>query len=114
MSTISLGADVENLSVKLARGGDYVTGLDSLDGDWPVSAVVTLLFNDSANTAWTATVNGAALDWNVDKAQVDALLDRYATAGVDDSRRKVRLRYVDGTTDLIWAQGKVQLTADWS
>lgn len=101
--TLQLGAEPERLVLVLVAGADLVTGLDSLDGDWPATATVRLVFNDPGATAWTATVSGPALDWNIDKTAVDALiaaLPREAT---------VRLTYDDGATNLVWAQGAVSV-----
>lgn len=98
---INLGASPDRLTVTLTRGADFVTGMDSLDGPWPETAVVRLVFNDTADTIWPATIAGAAADWNVDKAEVDALIGRLTNP------KNVQLTYTDGTADLTWAQGSV-------
>lgn len=99
--TLTLGSEVESLTIRLTVDADFVTGLDSEDGDWPDGATIRLEFNDSDETTWDATVNAAAADWNVDKAEVNALIDRFT------STPRARLLYIDGTADLTWAQGTV-------
>lgn len=101
MTAISLGATPLQLSVRLYASADFICGLDSEDGAWPTTAALALVFNDLDATTWTATLNGVAADWNVDKAQVAALIARLPTSP------RVRLTYTDGTTDLLWAQGRV-------
>jgi hypothetical protein len=103
VANLELGSAPTGLTVRLVRGSDFVAGIDSNEGDWPVGVTIRLVFNDAGATTWDATVSGAAADWNVDKAAVDTLI----TA----SPKRVRLLYVDGTTDLVWAQGDVRVIA---
>lgn len=104
MTTIQLGASPGPMIVHLVKGCDFVTGFDSEDGDWPAGCVITLEFNDSASTVFTATVDGEAVDWNEDKADVDALIARGTT--------KAQVRYVDGSTDLVWFKGPISTETD--
>lgn len=103
MTAVQLGASPETLSVTLVEGADFISALDSADGDWPDSAVIALTFDDADETTWTATTTGAAAEWNVDKAAVDALI---LAAG---NRLSARLTYTDGATDLVWAEGRAMI-----
>lgn len=111
MASLTLGSAVDTLAVRLTEDADYVTGIDSLDGDWPGTAVVSLVFNDTPTapatdpTEWVATVVGDAISWNVDKAEVNALIARLP----EGTKARARLLYVDGSTDLVWAQGSVSI-----
>lgn len=96
---LTLGSEVDSLTVRLSQDADFVSGLDSQDGNWPGGAIIRLEFSDG--TTWDATLNAAAADWNVDKAAVNTLITALAGRG------KVRLRYIQGSTDLTWAQGNV-------
>jgi len=103
-----MGAVPERLTVNLVPGADFVIALDSKDQtgeplDWPDTATISLVFNDTEGTIWPATVSGPTAAWNVDKAEVDALLSRYPSR----SSIRVRLVYVDGSVDLVWAKGSV-------
>lgn len=105
--TLTLGSTPQSLEVILVEGADFISALDSVDAagapdNWPGTAVISLKFNDTANTVWTATITAAAADWNVDKADVAALESRLPSYG------KVELTYLDGTTDLLWFHGKVK------
>lgn len=105
MTAISLGSTPLQLMVSLYPTADFISGIDSIDGPWPTTAVLALVFNDTAATTWTATLNGVAADWNIDKAAVAALIGRLPNGP------RVRLTYTDGTTDLLWAQGRVMVGA---
>lgn len=98
--TLTLGGLPEPLTVNLTAGGDFVCGIDSLDGDWPDGATVELLFADG--TSWPATVSGASLDWDVDSSAVDEVL-----ASIKPGTESVRLVYREDGTDLVWARGVV-------
>jgi hypothetical protein len=74
MADLNLGNAPGTLTVTLVRGADFASGIDSLDGDWPSGTVIRLVFNDRAHTAWTAALNGAEANWNIDKAAVNALI----------------------------------------
>lgn len=104
MADLNLGNAPDTLTVTLVRGADFVSGVDSLDGDWPTGTVIRLVFNDSASTVWTATLEGAAATWEIDHAEVDALIGR-----MNPSKRRVRLVYADGPTELMWAIGIVRV-----
>lgn len=107
MYGLELGAKPYPLDVTLVRGADFVCSIVSEEGPWPESAVVTLRFNDPLDTVWTASVNDTELYFEVDKAQVDALIDRLP------ANARVRLRYVDGPMDAVWAQGSTNIT-NWT
>lgn len=98
---VVLGSSPTAMLVKLTLGADFISGFDSEDGNWPGTAVIALHFNDSADTVWTATINGTAVDWNIDKAQVAALVSRFPRSP------RAHVTYVDGTTDLMWFEGQV-------
>lgn len=95
--TFTLGQAPEKLTVVLVAGADFVSSLDRSDGEpWP-DVEISL---DFGTAVWPATLDGASARWNVDQADVDALL---ATRP-----RSVRLWYVDGPTRLLWAQGAIK------
>lgn len=102
-SSVVLGAAPESLTLVLVDDADFVSGLDSADGDWPTGAAIALTFNDTARTTWAAAIDGAHADWNVDKAAVSALIDDLGNAP------RVRLTYTEGDVDLIWATGTVSI-----
>jgi hypothetical protein len=104
MADLNLGNAPGTLTVTLVRGADFASGIDSLDGDWPSGTVIRLVFNDRAHTAWTAALNGAEANWNIDKAAVNALI-----GGMTASGRQVRLIYSDGPTEMLWAVGEVKV-----
>lgn len=103
MADLTLGTDPDGLTVKVAQGVDFNNGFDSIDGPWPVGAQISLVFKNG--TEWPATIDGYAVDWRVDKAQVDALL---ATLPQDEAS-EVRLMYRDGDADLLWAEGWLEV-----
>lgn len=97
--SFTLGVEPESFTLILSAGADFVSTIVATDGD-PWGAVdVSLIFDDADETTWTATVDTDELRWNVDKAEVDTLLAARP--------KHVRLFYVDGTTDLLWANGRV-------
>jgi hypothetical protein len=110
MSTLDLGISPDTLTVHLSPGADFESTLvllddDGAEQDWPVGTVITLRFAKSAaaDVTWTATITDAEATFDVDKAAVDSLLA--------ENREKVRLYYVNGTDDLLWASGKVAVHA---
>lgn len=105
MATLNLDQKPEELRVGLVAGADFIRTLESEDGDWPGTAVIKLIFNDTDATTWTATIAGADATWNIDKAVVDAL--------IADAPTRAKVTYVDGPVDLLWAVGGVTLRGSW-
>jgi hypothetical protein len=99
--SFTLGVEPESFTVILSPGADFVSTITASDGDPWGSAVVSLVFDDDDETTWSATVASDELRWNVDKVAVDALIAA--------SPSHVRLTFVDGTTDLLWAKGRVSV-----
>ena len=94
--SIVLGAETGALRVLLTTGADFRTTLYLLDGTtWPSGTTLSLVYADG--TTWAATITGADAAWDVDKATADTIPDGTA----------VKLRYVNGATDDIWAIGTV-------
>lgn len=108
--SISLGAEPDTLTVHLSVGADFNSTLVLLDDagaevDWPVGTVITLRFARTTvvEETWTATITGAEATFDKDKAVVDATIAA--------NRRNVRLFYVNGAEDLLWASGTVAVHA---
>lgn len=91
---MELGVVPAPLSVHLTTGADFSTVL-TLDQPWPSGTVLTLGFADGS--VWTATISGADATFAVDKASADLVPDQ----------TQVTLVYTSGTTDQVWAAGKV-------
>ena len=92
--SIVLGAETGTLRVLLTTGADFRTTLYLLDGtDWPTGTTLSLTFATGAT--WAATITGADAKWDVDKATADTIADGTG----------VQLRYVNGSTDEVWAIG---------
>lgn len=102
---LSLGGEPLPLFVKLNEHKDFICTLASQDADWPDGAVIALEFGDDDATTWAAEIDGPDASWNVDKAVVDALIGRLDSS----AKRRARLSYTEGSTDLPWAQGSVQI-----
>ena len=98
MAHLTLGNTPIDLEVRLTQDADFICGMDSLDGDWPESAVATLVF---PTTSWQGVTAGASIDWNIDKVEVNALIDTRPSW--------VQLKYVDGDTDITWGSGRVTI-----
>lgn len=93
---ITLGRRPDTLNVILSRTADFIATLHRQDNTaWPAGTVVTLTIGE---TSWPATVAGADLSWNVDKATV-------ATAHAAGTH-PATLTLTQGTADLTWAEGK--------
>lgn len=92
-------------NVNLGRDNDFVQTLTRTDGQpWPAGTVVRLLLGDTVT--WPATVSGASLVWNVDKATVNTVLDTLTT------RPKARIVYTDAAgLDLTLTTGMVRTYA---
>lgn len=95
--SITLGSVPENLSVVLSKDADFFTTLENADGAWSVTAQIKLVFSNG--TTWTATIAGINATFNVDYVQVNAVITAKPTW--------VKLFYVDGTTEICWAIGRV-------
>lgn len=91
---INLGLQPETLRVILTTGADFLCTV-RLNENWPGSTVLSLVFDDG--TSWSATISTTDAIFSVDKAVADVVPDN----------TPVKLRYVNGTTDQIWAVGTV-------
>lgn len=94
------GLEPEAWVVPLITGSDYLYEWTLLDEDgneqdWPPGTHLYIDFTNDAGTSWEATVTGATATWNVDKA----------TAASIDNLTEAKLRYVNGTTDLVYFIG---------
>lgn len=99
--TFTLGYTPEKFKLVLAAGADFFSALTRSDGQpWPVGSELILDFAGAA-PSWTATLSGATATWDVDQADVDALIAARP--------RKVRLFYVDGEARLLWAVGALDV-----
>jgi hypothetical protein len=98
--SFNLGRAPERFTVTLVENADFIAALRRANGeDWPGTLQVSLVFNDTDETTWTATINGPQLLWNVDKVESDAVFAARP--------KKVTLWYVDGDVEISWAQGTV-------
>lgn len=100
-SPLVLGIGPKPLLVELTNGADFDAVLNCKDSsgaeqNWPVGTVWSLLF-DYLDTVWTATTSGSTATFAVDKATADAI----------PNGTKVKLRYVNGTTDRVYYKGEV-------
>lgn len=91
---INLGLQPETLRVILVTGADFLCTL-RLSENWPGSTVLSLVFEDGAE--WDATISTTDAVFSEDKADADLIAGQSV----------VKLRYVNGTTDQIWAIGTV-------
>jgi hypothetical protein len=110
VSTLDLGTSPDTLTVHLSPGADFESTLvllddDGVETDWPVGTAITLRFSKSAaaEVTWSATITDAEATFDEDKATVDSL--------IAENRETVRLYYVNGTDDVLWASGKVKVHA---
>lgn len=98
----TLGSAPDTLKVVLVKGADFVSTLTRKDGtDWPVDTEVVLEFKTTSPVSWSATLTGSSAMWNVDQADVDALIAA--------KPRSVKLWYVEGEVRLLWAQGDLDI-----
>lgn len=96
----NLGNTPLPMTVTLTRGADFITTLRTADeSPWPDAVTCRLDFDDTVATSWSATVVDDEIRFNVDKVDVDALID----SGPDTAL----LVYVDGAVDLAWGRGRV-------
>jgi hypothetical protein len=99
--TVTLGARPDGLTVRLTTGADFIATLTNQSGDWAEGATITLVFSDTEETVWPATITGADAAFNVDKAIADTI----------PNRTKVDLKYTSGDIDQVWARGTVRRDA---
>ena len=100
-STLDLTATPLALKLNLTPAADFVRIIEAVAPDtFPVGSQVIL---DFGATEWAAVVTPTEVTWNVDKAQVDALIATSPT--------RVVLRFVNGLVDLTWAAGWVSIDA---
>ncbi len=97
MESFTLGSDPATMTVKVTRGADFGSVLTNTAGDWNPGAAVELRIG---STVWSATLDGADATFSVDKAAVDAMLST-------ETARWARLFYVEGASDVLWAEGRV-------
>lgn len=94
--SVKLGYSPASMTLTLTEGGDFVTTLVSQDGDWPVTAVISI---EVGAATWIATLSTNEARFNVDQIEVDAV--------VAEEPRSFSLWYVDGETRLLWGRGPV-------
>lgn len=97
---LQLGTVPPSIQVPLTTGSDYTVSLDYeiADGtlaNWPTGSVVSMVFANG--TTWTATISGSAATFAVDKAVADVM-----PAGT-----KVKVLYVNGSSDTVLYVGRV-------
>ncbi|MEQ7847712.1 LtfC-like domain-containing protein [Nocardioides kribbensis] len=102
MTTLKLGVDPGDMELILTDGADFradiINEVGGVDTNWPTGTSLTLsITGDAATYTWPATITGATASWSVDKADT-ALIS---------ARSKVRLIYVNGTTDRVLFSGVV-------
>jgi hypothetical protein len=102
VSDIILGVTPRPMVLDLDADADFVCTLVAQDGDWPPTATISI---EVADQTWTATLAGPEARFNVDKAQVQAVIDQ-----VGDQLARFKLLYVDGDTELTWGRGPVRVT----
>ena len=92
----TLGTKPITINVSLSRGADFVALMRRKSGDWEPGTEISLHFGE---TIWLASIDGDTASWDVDKADVDALIEARATT--------VQTRYTDDDRDALWAEGWV-------
>lgn len=113
--SITLGDGPDRLTVRLSRFGDFVAALIYDDNDpatanaWPAGIVIELRFYTTDTTTtpaatWAATITADRAEWDKDKALI-------VSDVLDPGALTVRLFYIDGATDLVWASGSVKEVA---
>lgn len=94
MSGMNLGIQPETLRVILTTGADFLCTI-RLNVNYPAGTTLSLVF---PTTTWTATISTTDAVFSVDKAITDTIADG----------TPVSLKYVNGTTDQVWAVGTVK------
>lgn len=108
---MEIGTKPERCPVNLARGGDFnavleATGDEDAPVDYPAGTTIRLDILDKVGgllDSWDATVAGSSATFDVDKADVDAVLDTKPFDG-----KTGRLYYINGADDVLWAVGPVK------
>lgn len=93
INSMVLGYQPEALHLILVTGSDFTTTL-TLNEPWPDGSTLVLKVGD---LTWNATISASDATFSVDKAVADTVSDGAAA----------RLLYTHGTTDQVWAIGKV-------
>lgn len=97
-----LGTKPETMTLVLCRGADFASTLHNTEDDWPVTAEITLsIGNGHSPVTWTSTLAGPDATFSETSDTVDALIKTKPT--------KVKLYYVDGSIDVLWAVGSVEI-----
>lgn len=103
MADLALGTAPLSLDVLLPRDADFIATL-TRDDDvaWADTATVFLQFNfrNAPAQQWDAELDGASVLFNVDKVEVNAVLDARPS--------NVKLWFIDGDVEVLWASGKVK------
>lgn len=103
---INLGADVQQITVVLADGADYVVTLVS-STPWPTGIAISLHLTDGTTgtdppVVWSATVVGTQATFNVPTAQVQPVIDAKLSIA--------RLIYTpSGGGPLLWGRGGIRV-----
>lgn len=99
---LEFGTVPERGTMAVSRYGDFVTEIVSDDGPWPVGATLEFRFypEGSSVITWAGTILDDTATWNVDKAQVVALLETGVSV--------FRLFYISGTYDLEFSRGQIK------
>lgn len=99
---ITLGSDVDQLTVIIPLGASFITTLTAAT-PWPNGTVIELhLVNDPADdpVIWSATVSGTDATFNINPANVKLVSDQRLSLA--------RLIYNPGSGALLWAHGTVR------
>lgn len=99
---ITLGSDVDQLTVIIPIGASFITTLTA-STPWPVGSVIELhLVNDIADTpvVWSANISGNDATFNVTPSNVKLVSDQRLSLA--------RLIYNPGSGALLWAHGTIK------
>lgn len=103
MTALTLGTKPVDLEINLVRGTDFVQEIERDDGsDWPTDSELYLevIFRSSDPVTWRASYDGPVAIFNVSDSDVDAVIAARSSA--------VKLWYVQGSIEAVWAMGKVK------
>lgn len=108
---MEIGTKPERCPVNLARGADFRAVMDASDDgvtpvNYPAGTTVRLDIVDKVGgliDSWEATVTGSSAEFDVDKVDVDAVLDTKPTDG-----KTGRVYYVNGPDEILWTVGPVK------
>lgn len=95
---ITLGAAPQTMTLVLVEDSDFVAVLTTADPSWPVGVGIAIKVGAAT---WNATIVGNEARFEVDKAAVNTVIAGAPTTFV--------LTYVEGTTELTWGAGKVEI-----